>query len=161
MGCRARDALANGQSARARLDGLEVGATEMGETPPTARGTVRDGAARRLPKPRSADDDTRGGAPGRMYNDRTMSSVRSRRIDVRVTDEQDAIIREAAAAAGQTVTAFLLSAAEERARRVLDQRRHLMMSDRAFRAFSAALDAPDERVAALDELFALPRLIGG
>lgn len=59
------------------------------------------------------------------------------------------------------MTAFLLSAAEERARRVLDQRRHLMMSDRAFRAFSAALDAPGETVAALDELFALPRLTGG
>jgi uncharacterized protein (DUF1778 family) len=87
-----------------------------------------------------------------------MSSIRSRRIDVRVSDEQDAIIREAAAAAGQTVTAFLLSAAEERARAVLDQRRHLVMSDRAFAAFAAALDAPGEKVPALSELFSLPRL---
>jgi uncharacterized protein (DUF1778 family) len=30
-----------------------------------------------------------------------MSAIRSRRIDVRVSDEQDAIIREAAAAAGK------------------------------------------------------------
>jgi uncharacterized protein (DUF1778 family) len=87
-----------------------------------------------------------------------MSAVRSRRIDVRVTDEQDALIREAAAAAGQTVTAFLLSAAEDRAHSVLDDRRHLVMSDRAFTAFAIALDAPGERVPALDELFALPRI---
>ena len=87
-----------------------------------------------------------------------MSSVRSRRIDVRVSHEQDAIIREAAAASGQTVTAFLLSAAEERARTVLDDRRHLVMSDRAYAAFAAALDAPGESVSALGELFSLPRL---
>jgi uncharacterized protein (DUF1778 family) len=86
------------------------------------------------------------------------SATRSRRIDVRVTDEQDAIIREAAAAAGQTVTAFLLSAAEERARAILDERRHLVMSDRAFAAFAAALDAPGEKVAAMSDLFALPRI---
>ena len=86
------------------------------------------------------------------------STTRSRRIDVRVTDEQDAVIREAAAAAGQTVTAFLLSAAEGRARTVLGERRHLVMSDRAFQAFTAALDAPDERVSPLRELLALPRI---
>jgi uncharacterized protein (DUF1778 family) len=86
------------------------------------------------------------------------SATRSRRIDVRVTDEQDAIIREAAAAAGQTVTAFLLSAAEERARTLLDERRHLVMSDRAFAAFAATLDGPGEEIEAISELFALPRI---
>jgi uncharacterized protein (DUF1778 family) len=85
------------------------------------------------------------------------STTRSRRIDVRVTDEQDALIREAAAAAGQTVTGFLLSAAEEQARAVLDERRHLVMSDRAFAAFAVALDAPDEPVPPLRDLLALPR----
>lgn len=87
-----------------------------------------------------------------------MSATRARRIDVRVTDQQDALIREAAAAAGQTVTAFLLSAAEDRAHSLLDDRRHLVMSDRAFAAFAAALDAPSEQVPALDELFSLPRI---
>ena len=89
------------------------------------------------------------------------SAARSRRIDVRVSDEQDAIIREAAAAAGQTVSAFLLSAAEERARVVLDERRHLVMSDRAFAAFAASLDGPGEPVPAMSELFALPRIDHG
>lgn len=84
--------------------------------------------------------------------------LRSRRIDVRVTDEQDAVIREAAAASGQTISAFLLSAAEARARAVLDERRHLVMSDRAFAALASALDEPGEHVPALDELLGLPRL---
>jgi uncharacterized protein (DUF1778 family) len=87
-----------------------------------------------------------------------MTTARSRRIDVRVTDEQDALIREAAAAAGQTVTAFLLSAGETRARTILDERRHLIMSDRAFAALAETLDAPAQPVPTIRELFALPAL---
>jgi uncharacterized protein (DUF1778 family) len=97
----------------------------------------------------------------RVYNVRTMASAaRSQRIDVRVTDEQNAVIREAAAVAGQTVTAFLLSAAEARARCLLDERRHLVMSHAAFAQFAAALDAPVESVPAMRELFELPRIDG-
>jgi uncharacterized protein (DUF1778 family) len=87
-----------------------------------------------------------------------MSSTRSQRIDVRVTDEQNAIIREAAAVTGQTVTAFLLSAAEERARSLLDERRHLVMSTAAFAQFTAALDTPGAAVPAIGALFDLPRI---
>jgi uncharacterized protein (DUF1778 family) len=86
------------------------------------------------------------------------TGTRSRKIDVRVTDEQDARIREAAAAAGETVTAFLLNAAEDRARAILDERRHLVISARAFAAFAAALDEPGEAVPAISDLFALPRI---
>jgi uncharacterized protein (DUF1778 family) len=88
----------------------------------------------------------------------TTTTPRSRRIDVRVTEAQSALIREAAALSGKTVTAFLLDAAQERARELTDERRHLVMSERAFKQFAAALDGPAERVAALDELFALPRI---
>lgn len=86
------------------------------------------------------------------------SAARSRRIDVRVTDAQDAVIREAAALAGQTVTAFLLNAAEERARGLLDERRHQVMSDRAMGRLLAELDEPGQPVPELAELFALPRI---
>jgi len=86
------------------------------------------------------------------------STTRSRRIDVRVTDAQDAVIREAAALAGQTVTAFLLSAAQDRARELLDERRHLVMSDHAFKRLVNALDEPGQPVAELIELFTLPRI---
>ncbi len=88
------------------------------------------------------------------------STTRSQRIDIRVTDEQNAIIREAATVAGQTVTAFLLSAAEDRARGLLDERRHLVMSNAAFARFAAVLDQPAEAVSAMTELFGLPRIPG-
>jgi uncharacterized protein (DUF1778 family) len=87
------------------------------------------------------------------------SSTRSRRIDVRVTDAQDALIREAAALAGETVTGFLLGAAQERARELLDERRHLIVSDQAFARLAAALDAPAQTVPELTELFQLPRVV--
>jgi uncharacterized protein (DUF1778 family) len=88
------------------------------------------------------------------------STTRSQRIDVRVTDEQNAIIREAAAVAGQTVTAFLLSAAEDRARGLLEERRHLVMTRAAFAKFAAALEEPAEAVPPMSELFELPRIPG-
>lgn len=88
----------------------------------------------------------------------SVSTTRSRRIDVRVTEQQDALIREAASLAGETVTGFLLGAAQERARELLDERRHLVMSDQAFADFTAALDEPGVAVPELQELFALPRI---
>ena len=86
------------------------------------------------------------------------ATARSHRIDFRVSAEQDTIIREAAALAGQTVTGFLLDAAQQRARQVLDERRDLVMSKAAFARFADALDAPGEPVPELVDLFALPRI---
>lgn len=87
-----------------------------------------------------------------------ISNPRVRRIDVRVSDEQNALIREAAALSGQTVTAFLLNAAQDRARALIDERRHLVMSQQAFARLAEALDAPAEPVAEMSELFRLPRI---
>lgn len=86
------------------------------------------------------------------------ATTRPHRIDVRVSAEQDAMIREAAALAGQTVTGFLLDAAQDRAREVIDERRDLVMSKAAFARFAEALDAPGEPVPELVELFGLPRI---
>jgi uncharacterized protein (DUF1778 family) len=83
-------------------------------------------------------------------------TARPHRIDVRVSDEQNAMIREAAALAGQTVTSFLLDAAQRRAREVIDERRDLVMSKAAFARFAEALDAPGQPVPELVELFRLP-----
>jgi uncharacterized protein (DUF1778 family) len=88
----------------------------------------------------------------------TPTRARTRRIDVRVTDAQDAVIREAANLAGETVTSFLLTAAEDRARELLDERRHLTMAATSFRALADALDEPGEAVPELVELFDLPRI---
>lgn len=86
------------------------------------------------------------------------SAARNRRINVRVTESQDAVIREAAALAGETVTGFLLSAAEARAGELLERRRHLVMSATAFAALDAALDAPPVVAEELKELFGLERI---
>ncbi len=83
---------------------------------------------------------------------------RAHRIDVRVSEQQDAMIREAAALAGKTVTGFLLYAAEESAREVFDERRDLVMSKAAFERFAEALDAPAEIVPEMVEMFRLPRI---
>ena len=88
-------------------------------------------------------------------------TTRSRRIDVRITDEQDAMIREAATLAGQTVTAFLLGAAQDRARELLDERRHIVLSAQAFERFAAELDEPGQPVPELAELFGLARIPAG
>jgi uncharacterized protein (DUF1778 family) len=85
----------------------------------------------------------------------TSTNRRTRRIDVRVTDAQDAVIREAADLAGETVTSFLLTAAEQRARELLDERRHLTMTNTAFRALTDALDEPGQPVPELVDLFDL------
>jgi len=87
-----------------------------------------------------------------------MPATRPHRIDVRVSAEQDVMIREAAALAGKTVTGFLLDAAEDRAREVIDERRDLVMSKTTFARFAEALDAPSEPVPELVELFHLPRI---
>lgn len=87
-----------------------------------------------------------------------VSPARSRRIGVRVAEQQDALTREAASLAGETVPGFLLGAAQERARKLLDERRRLVMSDQAFADFTAALDEPAVAVSELQELFALPRI---
>lgn len=86
------------------------------------------------------------------------ANPRSRRIDVRVTAEQDTLIRQAAALKGQTVTGFLLDAAQERARELMAESRHLTMSERAFERFASALDGSGEVVPELRDLFELPRL---
>ncbi len=88
----------------------------------------------------------------------TPTRVRSRRIDVRVTDAQDAVIREAADLAGETVTSFLLTAGEQRARELLEDQRHITMTASSFRALASSLDEPGVPVPELVELFALPRI---
>ena len=84
--------------------------------------------------------------------------TRNRRIDVRVTETQDATIREADALAGETLTTFLLKAVEERATALLEQRRHLTMSAEAFDVLVSAIDQPSIVAEELVELFTLDRL---
>lgn len=78
---------------------------------------------------------------------------RRHRFEVRVSEEQDALIRAAASLEGTTVTAFLLDTATERARAIVRDRQDLTLSRDAYERFLAELDAPATAVPELTKLF--------
>jgi uncharacterized protein (DUF1778 family) len=82
-----------------------------------------------------------------------VSGPRRHRIEVRVTPEQDALIREAADLEETTVTAFVLDTVTARARKVIKHNHDLVLSNETFDRFIAVLDGPAEVVPELVELF--------
>ncbi|WP_163692719.1 type II toxin-antitoxin system TacA family antitoxin [Mycolicibacterium phocaicum] len=78
---------------------------------------------------------------------------RRHRLEVRVTAEQDALIRQAADLEATTVTAFVLDTVTTRAKGVVKRHQDLMLSNQAFDRFIAELDAPAQTVPELVELF--------
>ncbi len=98
---------------------------------------------------------------GRRPDDGTLAPVsdpavtpsRRHRLEVRVTPEQDGLIRQAADLEETTVTAFVLDTVTARAKRVVKQHQDLILSNEAFDRFIAELDRPAEPVPQLVELF--------
>lgn len=82
-----------------------------------------------------------------------VTSSRRHRLEVRVTPEQDALVRRAADLEGTTVTAFVLDTVTARAKRVVKQHQDLVLSNDAFDRFIAELDKPAKSVPELVELF--------
>ena len=79
-----------------------------------------------------------------MYNG-DMSQVepkRSRRINMRVSDQQERILRAAAELSGETLTGFVLSVATQRAQDVVERSQRIEVGAEAFERFVAALDGP-------------------
>lgn len=74
------------------------------------------------------------------------------RIAVRVTAHQDALIRDAATAAGQSLTDFVTSAAVARAEDTLADRRVFRLDDEAWAQFTEILDRPAQPIAELTRL---------
>lgn len=74
------------------------------------------------------------------------------RLEVPVTREQDALIREAADLEDTTVIAFVLETVTTRAKRVVKEHRDLLLSNETFDRFIAELDRPAEAVPELFEL---------
>lgn len=74
------------------------------------------------------------------------------RLAMRLTPDQDALIRDAAAATGQSLTDFVTSAAISKAEDALADRRVFRLDDAAWAEFSAILDRPAERVPELAKL---------
>ncbi|PZS28531.1 MAG: hypothetical protein DLM61_14670 [Pseudonocardiales bacterium] len=80
-------------------------------------------------------------------------SSKTERIEVRVSEREQEVLRQAAEAEDMTVSAFILSTVVPRAREVVHRNRDITMSARAYEQFLAELDRPAENVPALLELF--------
>ncbi|MCA1847248.1 MAG: DUF1778 domain-containing protein [Actinobacteria bacterium] len=85
--------------------------------------------------------------------DAAFEAPRRHRLEVRVTPEQDALIRQAADLEDTTVSAFVLETVTAKAKRVIRQRQDLVLSAEAFDRFIAELDRPAEVVPELVDLF--------
>src|ERR1700724_543001 len=88
-----------------------------------------------------------------VMSDAARTEARRHRLEVRVTAEQDALIRQAADLEDTTVTAFVLDTVTTRARQVLKKNQDLILSNAAFDLFIAELDKPAKPVPELVELF--------
>jgi uncharacterized protein (DUF1778 family) len=79
------------------------------------------------------------------------------RAQFRPTAEQKALLVRAATLSGQTLSAFMSSAIEEKAQRVIAEHERIVLGERARVAFFSALahpTAPNDRLAALAERYA-------
>lgn len=78
------------------------------------------------------------------------------RLAMRLTPDQDALIRDAAAVTGQSLTEFVTIAAVTRAEDTLADRRVFRLDDAAWTEFNAILDRPAKRIPELARLLDEP-----
>ncbi len=104
--------------------------------------TARQGLVRRrqrLPEPLAAYILTLY-----TYPMGSAEAARQGRINMRVSERQERVLRAAADLSGETLTGFVLSVATERAEEVLERAQRIEISGEAFKRFIAALDGPVE-----------------
>lgn len=80
------------------------------------------------------------------------SQRKNARLAMRLTPDQDSLIRDAAAVTGQSLTEFVLTAAVTRAEDTLADRRVFRLPDVAWSQFNAILDLPAKRIPELATL---------
>jgi uncharacterized protein (DUF1778 family) len=79
----------------------------------------------------------------------SIEPARRGRINMRVSEHQERVLRAAADISGETLTGFVLSVATEHAEQILERAQRIDLSSEAFRRFLAALDAPAEEMPTL------------
>jgi uncharacterized protein (DUF1778 family) len=82
------------------------------------------------------------------------SSVKSRRIEVRIDEEERRLEEAAAATLGVSLSEFVRQSARGRAEEVLRERRDIALDDEVARRFLDALDADAPPPPEMRELFA-------
>jgi uncharacterized protein (DUF1778 family) len=70
------------------------------------------------------------------------SSTKTRRIEIRITEEERDLEQAAAAASGETLSEFVRRAARHEAERTLAERTRYMLDDEAAQRFLTALEQP-------------------
>lgn len=81
---------------------------------------------------------------------------KNQRIEVRATERQETILRQAAAATDRTMTDFILDSAVDHAERVLAERRWFVASPEQYDEFLRMLDEPLESTAKFEKLWSRP-----
>jgi len=82
---------------------------------------------------------------------------RSRRLDLRVTPTEEALIRQAAAGRRQSVTEFLVEAALSAADRAIQDDRRIVLMNEVFDRLVDEFDEPEQAIPALSQLINRPR----
>ena len=83
---------------------------------------------------------------------------KTERFAVRLTSEEDALIRRAAEVEGTDLTNFTVTATLAHARNVLADRRLFVLDDAAWTEFVAVLDRPVSAKPRLEKLFSEPSI---
>lgn len=86
----------------------------------------------------------------------TTSSVRTTKLDLRLSPKAKQTLAAAARASHRSVSQFVLESALSRAEETLVERRHFELNAMQWEAFMAALDAPPREVPRLRQLFRQP-----
>jgi uncharacterized protein (DUF1778 family) len=89
------------------------------------------------------------------------TSAKTRRIEVRMTDEERDLEQAAAAARGQTLSEFVRQAARREAEQVLAERATIALNAEEADRFLAALDDPASFEAGLGALTEHPSVLDG
>lgn len=89
-----------------------------------------------------------------------MSTMKTQRLDLRLTKEQDALIRRAAEQDARSISDFVLSTATLEAQRRLADQRLFFMNDEQYARFEEILQAPPTDDTKLRRLFERPSPFG-
>ena len=89
-----------------------------------------------------------------------MNSTKTRRLDLRLTEEQDALIRRAAEQGARSISDFILSTVTMEAQRRLADQRFFMLNEEDHARFEEILEASPTDDPKLRKLFDRPSPFG-
>jgi uncharacterized protein (DUF1778 family) len=87
------------------------------------------------------------------------TAIRSEKLDLRLTPQAKRTLTAAAAASQRSVSEFVLESALARAEETLPDRRKFVVSEKQWKAFLTALDAPPPSMPRLKRLLNEPGIL--